>query len=79
SVPFFTRKPLLETVKGFFRLYTFQKIPFGYFPKRSMAPLPNVTEGSSSATAPFGIDLYGPDLRCCVMTPFLCFSKIPEE
>ncbi|WP_217700054.1 hypothetical protein, partial [Sphingobacterium sp. CZ-UAM] len=22
SVPFFTRKPLLETVKGFFRLYT---------------------------------------------------------
>ncbi|WP_343564717.1 hypothetical protein, partial [Sphingobacterium sp.] len=23
SVPFFTRKPLLETVKGFFRLETF--------------------------------------------------------
>ncbi|MFU1858049.1 hypothetical protein ACK8HY_13615, partial [Sphingobacterium sp. NGMCC 1.201703] len=23
SVPFFTRKPLLETVKGFFRLHTF--------------------------------------------------------
>ncbi|WP_346088970.1 hypothetical protein, partial [Sphingobacterium ginsenosidimutans] len=27
SVPFFTRKPLLETVKGFFRLHTFQKVP----------------------------------------------------
>ncbi|WP_346085624.1 hypothetical protein, partial [Sphingobacterium ginsenosidimutans] len=26
SVPFFTRKPLLETVKGFFRLVTSQKI-----------------------------------------------------
>ncbi|WP_208642612.1 hypothetical protein, partial [Sphingobacterium detergens] len=27
SVPFFTRKPLLETVKGFFRLHTSQKVP----------------------------------------------------
>ncbi|MGE8378981.1 MAG: hypothetical protein ACN6PN_11545, partial [Sphingobacterium sp.] len=27
SVPFFTRKPLLETVKGFFRLQTSQKVP----------------------------------------------------
>jgi len=26
-VPFFTRKPLLETVKGFFRLQTSQKVP----------------------------------------------------
>ncbi|WP_208642637.1 hypothetical protein, partial [Sphingobacterium detergens] len=26
SVPFFTRKPLLETVKGFFRLHTSQKV-----------------------------------------------------
>ncbi|WP_233789307.1 hypothetical protein, partial [Sphingobacterium sp. HMA12] len=25
SVPFFTRKPLLETVKGFFRLYPFYR------------------------------------------------------
>ncbi|WP_208642542.1 hypothetical protein, partial [Sphingobacterium detergens] len=29
SVPFFTRKPLLETVKGFFRLHTSQKVPEG--------------------------------------------------
>ncbi|MCS4228339.1 hypothetical protein, partial [Sphingobacterium sp. BIGb0165] len=27
SVPFFTQKPLLETVKGFLRLHTSQKIP----------------------------------------------------
>jgi len=26
-VPFFTQKPLLETVKGFLRLHTSQKIP----------------------------------------------------
>ncbi|MCS4225280.1 hypothetical protein M2408_001375 [Sphingobacterium sp. BIGb0165] len=37
-MPFFTRKPLLETVKGFLRLHTSQKIPKKHGFQRKMTP-----------------------------------------
>ncbi|WP_294183832.1 hypothetical protein, partial [uncultured Sphingobacterium sp.] len=55
SVPFFTRKPLLETVKGFFRLDTYSVFPCrGYclsFAYRSSQYM-TVGEPGPSAAAP---------------------------